>query len=132
MTQRILIVEDDPLTAQVYDASLRRCGFDVRIAPDGQRALDLLWEFQPTAVLLDWRLSQVTGEEFLRHVRAAEFFEALPVIVYTSGFTPEVVATAVAAGANRVLDKATLSPLTLAEAVRHLPDDFACAPMLAA
>ena len=44
---RILVVEDDTDIADVLQRSLRLEGYDVRVAPDGQAALDEAWGSDP-------------------------------------------------------------------------------------
>ena len=67
---RVLVVEDDPDIGDVVRRSLRREGYDVRLAPDGAAALDEAAVFEPDAVVLDLGLPQVDGLEVSQRLRA--------------------------------------------------------------
>jgi two-component system response regulator MprA len=67
---RVLVVEDDPDIGDVVRRSLRREGYDVRLANDGSEALDEAAVFEPDAVVLDLGLPKVDGIEVSRRLRA--------------------------------------------------------------
>jgi two-component system response regulator MprA len=67
---RVLVVEDDPDIGDVVRRSLRREGYDVRLASDGSEALDEAAVFEPDAVVLDLGLPKVDGIEVSRRLRA--------------------------------------------------------------
>jgi len=67
---RVLVVEDDPDIGDVVRRSLRREGYDVRLAEDGGTALDEAAVFEPDAVVLDLGLPQVDGLEVSKRLRA--------------------------------------------------------------
>ena len=67
---RALVVEDDPDIGDVVRRSLRREGYDVRLAADGSEALDEAAVFEPDAVVLDLGLPKVDGIEVSRRLRA--------------------------------------------------------------
>ena len=67
---RVLVVEDDPDIGDVVRRSLRREGYDVRLAADGSEALNEAALFEPDAVVLDLGLPQVDGIEVSRRLRA--------------------------------------------------------------
>ncbi|HET7677699.1 MAG TPA: response regulator [Candidatus Limnocylindrales bacterium] len=62
--RRILVVDDDPATADVISAALEGRPFEVRCAPDGQAALALIAEWPPSLVLLDLTMPRMSGDEF--------------------------------------------------------------------
>ncbi len=68
--QRVLVVEDEPMVAEVVDRYLRRDGYAVRVVGDGTTALAELERFQPDLVVLDIMLPGVDGLEVCRQVRA--------------------------------------------------------------
>ena len=67
----ILIVEDDPAIRQTVEYSLRRAGFDVSSAADGNQGLALAQEANPDLVLLDLMLPGMDGYEIARRLRSA-------------------------------------------------------------
>lgn len=66
---RILVVEDDPDSAMILEAYLRRDGFEVEIARDGVQAVDLFASWRPNLVLLDLMLPRLSGTEVLSRIR---------------------------------------------------------------
>ena len=68
MKRRILVVEDDSSSARVLCDNLLYEGFDVALAPDGDRALKEHHAFNPDLVLLDLALPKVDGFEVCRRL----------------------------------------------------------------
>jgi two-component system, OmpR family, response regulator MprA len=67
---RVLVVEDDVDIAGVLRRSLDKEGYEVRIAADGESALDAAGLFEPDAVVLDLGLPRLDGVEVCRRLRA--------------------------------------------------------------
>jgi two-component system response regulator MprA len=66
---RVLVVEDDVDIAGVLRRSLDKEGYEVRIAADGEAALDEAGLFEPDAVVLDLGLPRLDGVEVCRRLR---------------------------------------------------------------
>ena len=79
--ERILVVEDEPMVAEVVERYLRRDGHDVLVVHDGVAALEAFDRFQPDLVVLDLMLPGVDGTEVCRRVRARS---QTPVIMLTA------------------------------------------------
>ena len=71
MKQRVLVVDDEPAVRESLDRALRVAGYDVDLAPDGQRALDVLSVGDHDAVVLDVAMPGVDGIEVCSRIRAA-------------------------------------------------------------
>ncbi|MBL8737593.1 MAG: response regulator transcription factor [Planctomycetes bacterium] len=72
-TQRstqVLLVEDEPLTAEVFARALSRDGHEVEVARDGLQALRRLRDRAPSLVVLDMSLPTLSGAEVVREIRA--------------------------------------------------------------
>src|SRR3954469_13240183 len=80
-TPRVLIVEDDEEIAQALQRSLRLEGYEVRLAPDGEKALADARSYVPDLVLLDLGLPGVDGMEVARRLRADG---DVPILVLTA------------------------------------------------
>jgi two-component system, OmpR family, response regulator MprA len=78
---RVLVVEDDDEIAQVLQRSLRLDGYDVRIAGDGQAALDQAASYHPDLVILDLGLPKIDGIEVAQRLRAAD---DVPILMLTA------------------------------------------------
>ena len=51
--KKILIIEDDPIVAHVFERMLDREGYATAIASNGAQGLDRVMSFEPDALLLD-------------------------------------------------------------------------------
>jgi two-component system response regulator MprA len=67
---RVLVVEDDVDIAGVLRRSLDKEGYEVRVAGDGEDALEQSSVFEPDAVVLDLGLPKLDGVEVCRKLRA--------------------------------------------------------------
>jgi len=66
----ILVVDDEPTVTEVVSIYLKRAGYRVIVASDGQSALDVLESQSPDLVVLDLMLPKVDGLEITRWLRA--------------------------------------------------------------
>lgn len=83
---RVLLVEDEPLTAEVFARALTRDGHRVDVACDGLQALRRLHDHPPSILVLDMSLPALPGAEIVRRLRA-EGHTQLPIVV-VSGSAP--------------------------------------------
>jgi two-component system response regulator MprA len=78
---RVLVVEDDEEIALVLQRSLRLEGYEVRIAGDGEAALDQSAAFNPDLVILDLGLPKLDGIEVARRLRKSD---DVPILMLTA------------------------------------------------
>ena len=78
---RVLVVEDDEEIALVLQRSLRLEGYEVRIAGDGEAALDQSAAFNPDLVILDLGLPKLDGIDVARRLRSAD---DVPILMLTA------------------------------------------------
>ncbi|HYI15484.1 MAG TPA: response regulator transcription factor [Thermomicrobiales bacterium] len=81
MAGTILVVDDEPSIVEVVSIYLRREGFTVLTAFDGESALALAREHQPDLILLDIMLPKQSGLEITRTLRMER---AVPIILLTA------------------------------------------------
>jgi two-component system, OmpR family, response regulator MprA len=99
---RVLVVEDDEEIAQVLQRSLRLEGYEVRVAGDGETALDQSAAFNPDLVILDLGLPKLDGMEVARRLRAAD---DVPILMLTARDALEARVEGLDAGADDYLVK---------------------------
>src|SRR5689334_10057273 len=68
----ILLVEDEPVTAEVFARALLRDGHSVHVARDGLQAVHKLREHPPDLLVLDLGLPHLPGKEILERVRSGD------------------------------------------------------------
>ena len=117
--KKLLIIEDDAIVAGVYRKLFEKEGYEVEVAPDGQAGFFRIHETKPDAVLLDLMLPKIDGMDILKKIRAQRAFENLPVIVFTNSYLPEMVQSALKAGAHRVFHKSSVAPREITRAVNE-------------
>jgi two-component system cell cycle response regulator len=67
---RVLIAEDDPISARLLQASLLKWGYEVMVTRDGLEALAALGQPNaPRLAILDWMMPQMDGPEVIREIR---------------------------------------------------------------
>ena len=77
---RILVVDDEEPIAKILDFNLRKEGYDVIVANDGEKAVELAFSEDPDLILLDLMLPKKDGMEVCREVRAQK---NIPIIMLT-------------------------------------------------
>jgi len=83
-TPYILIAEDERGQAEILKYNLEEEGFRVGVAPDGQRAIDMIQEAVPDLLVLDWMLPELSGIKIMKKLRATTDTKLLPVIMLTA------------------------------------------------
>lgn len=102
---------------------MRRDGYDVTAAEDGEEALRQVAMQRPDVVILDWLIPKVPGVEVLRTVKADERSRDIPVLVLSNSSRDEDRDRARELGAAGYLVKADLSLVDLRARVRDLLGD---------
>ncbi len=108
--QRILIIDDDPLSREFLEEAASSLGYATVSAPDGETGLARLAEEPVDLVLTDLRMPGVDGIEVVG--RAAELAPEVPVVVVTAHGTIETAIEAMRRGATDFLLK-PCTPATL-------------------
>ena len=78
---KILVVDDEEPIAKILDFNLRKEGYDVIVANDGEKAVELAFSEDPDLILLDLMLPKKDGMEVCREVRAKK---NIPIIMLTA------------------------------------------------
>lgn len=106
----ILVVDDDPSILKLVQTLLNRAGMDAILVENATAAAQALKKKPlPNLMILDMMLPDVSGLEFLRQVRAKEFFDPLPVLILSALADPQQIRDGLSAGADRYLTKPYLA-----------------------
>ena len=115
---RIMLLEDDATFRDLVATAMRRAGYDVHTAPDGQAGWDGLDKAAPELILLDLAMPRLDGLSFLRRLRAHEKWGSVPVLVISANSS--AAETAVTQGAQGYLLKSRFSMPELQESVHDI------------
>jgi len=106
-TPYILVVEDDAFLVRAYEVMLTSQGYSVRIAADGEAALEHIQSAEPPGlILLDLMLPRKSGFEVLEAMGTNEAARAIPVIVLSNLGQPADMERATTLGAKAYFVKA--------------------------
>lgn len=101
----ILLIEDDPLSARLADLILTFEGYEVTIASDGVKGLEMAKDACPDLVLLDLMLPGIDGLEVLTQLRACPKTAGARVVIVSSKAQVEDKEAAAEIGADAYLTK---------------------------
>jgi CheY-like chemotaxis protein len=79
----ILIADDDPNNQRMLSYTLRKNGFEVRIAGNGEIALSMLTESPTDLAIVDMAMPVMDGLTLLRRMRSDAHLNQIPVIILT-------------------------------------------------
>ena len=80
----ILIVEDNEMNRDMLSRRLKRRGYEVLVAVDGEMGIDLARTQAPDLILMDMSLPLIDGWEATRRLKADETLAHIPVIALTA------------------------------------------------
>jgi two-component system chemotaxis sensor kinase CheA len=117
---RVLVVDDALTVRELQRSILRRAGYEVETAADGQAALRALAERPADLVLTDVEMPGLDGYALTAAIRAAPELASLPVIILSSRGDEEDRRRGLDAGADAYLVKRDFDAAALLGAVRRL------------
>jgi diguanylate cyclase (GGDEF)-like protein len=117
--KRIMIAEDDDLTASIIKHRLERLGYEVIHVTDGAAVLERVPDADVSLLILDVKMPYVDGFEALRRLRSIRALRHLPVMMVTSMGNEEDIAHGFALGADDYLVK-PFSPIELQARVQRM------------
>ena len=103
--KRILIVDDEPDVRELVVFRMRRSGYDVIEAKNGEEAFELAVAELPDLVVADVMMPRVDGFELTRRLRAEVKTQRIPVILLTAKSQEADVSQGFDAGADDYLKK---------------------------
>jgi DNA-binding response OmpR family regulator len=84
MPSRILIIDDEPNIVLSLEFLMKREGFDVAVAGDGEAALRAMAEQRPDLVILDVMMPKLNGFEVCQRIRAEPALRGVRVLMLTA------------------------------------------------
>tara|TARA_R110000782_G_scaffold9340_3_gene30177 strand:+ start:8644 stop:9027 length:384 start_codon:yes stop_codon:yes gene_type:complete len=80
----ILLVEDNEMNRDMLSRRLKRKGYEVLLAIDGQQGIDMCLSVRPDLMLLDMSLPVKDGWQVAREMKASESLQTIPIIALTA------------------------------------------------
>lgn len=100
-----LIAEDSRIQAKILENRLIQGGYEVAVAGDGGKALELARQRKPDIIISDIEMPRVTGYEFCRAVKQDPQLRQVPVILLSTLAEPEDIIRGLDAGADNYVTK---------------------------
>ncbi len=105
MAKRILIADDEPNIVISLEFLMKREGFEVAVANDGEAALRQFTQAQPDLVLLDVMMPRKSGYEVCQEIRAHPEWRSTKIIMLTAKGRETEIAKGLALGADDYMTK---------------------------
>lgn len=115
---KVLLVDDDPFIADMYTLKLREANFEVALATDGKKGLEMIRHGGYDAILLDIVLPLMDGFAILQELRR-EKTDHPPIILLTNLGQKEDVDRGLALGAVDYVIKAHFTPTEVVEKLQQ-------------
>ena len=100
MSNKILIVDDEPFNLDLLEQELTEQGYVIERANDGAEALQKVPSFLPDVILLDYMMPKMNGLEVVKQLKQDERYKGIPVILLTAKASQEDKVKGLDAGAD--------------------------------
>jgi DNA-binding response OmpR family regulator len=124
MSRKILVADDEPNIVISLEYLMKREGYTVLVARDGQEALDMIERERPELVLLDVMMPKKSGLEVCQAVRASEELQATKILMLTAKGRDTDLAKGLALGADAYMTK----PFSTRELVQKVAEMLGAQP----
>ena len=120
MAIKILLAEDELQLVDMYSRKFELEGFEVQIAEDGKKAINILKVFTPDIALLDVMMPEVDGLEVLEYIKTTPELNKVITVMLTNMADQETAERIYELGATEYLVKAEITPLEVTNKVKSL------------
>jgi DNA-binding response OmpR family regulator len=118
--KKILVAEDDRFLLSAYNIKLKREGFEIITAMDGEEVLAVLKKVKPDLIILDLIMPKKDGFTVLKELKANEKWRDIPVLVASNLGQEEDIQLCKELGAADFIVKSDLSMTDLIEKIKKL------------
>ena len=122
--KKLLVADDEPNIVISLEYLMKREGYQVLVATDGNQALEAIQREQPALVLLDVMMPGKTGFEVCQAVRADPALDGVRILMLTAKGRETDVSKGLALGANAYMTK----PFSTRELVQKVAELLEAAP----
>ena len=80
----ILIADDEPNQIELMKFNLEKNGFSIKLAYNGEQALETIYEKKPDLLIVDWMMPKMSGIELCRILRSNKDTKQLPIMMLSA------------------------------------------------
>ncbi len=123
--QPLFLVEDDPLMSRMYERAFKTSGFDVKMAFDGEEAINTLklTDLKPVIVVLDVMMPKKSGFDVLSFMKSEDKLKNIPVVLLTNLSGEQDAKKGLDLGAVEYLVKSNFTPKEIVEKVKKISEE---------
>ena len=121
---KILLIEDDRPTIDIYKTAFEFSGFDIDIVDLGERAIDTVKKIEegkklpPDLIMLDLILPDMSGVDILKEIKKGEKTKKIPVFVFSNYADSELEKMDKEKKPDKIILKTNHSPMEIVEMVK--------------
>lgn len=116
--KRILLVEDDIPTVDIYKTALNSAKFEVDVANFGKEAIEKAMSKKPDLIILDFILPDLSGIEVLKEIKKDEKTKDIPVFMLTNYIDSQTEKEGYDLGLEKFILKTDYTPTEIAEMLK--------------
>lgn len=120
MKHLIMVVEDEEALALLLKYNLEKEGYDVIVEARGNKVLGEVEKHQPSVIVLDWMLPEMSGVEICKLIRSKPDIKNIPIIILTAKGEEEDKIKGLSAGADDYVTKPFSVPELMARVKTQL------------
>lgn len=105
MKKKILIIEDEKMVNYFLETRLKKEGFNVEIALNGQEALHKVYNKGYDLILTDMMIPNISGLELIMRIKKSELNSNVPILVLSGLSSADLIVDVLAIGVNDYITK---------------------------
>lgn len=120
----LFLSEDDPLMSRMYEREFKANGFDLKIAFDGEEAINTLKliDPKPAVAVVDVMMPKKSGFDVLRFMKSDKHLKDVPVVLLTNLSGEADAKKGLELGATTYLVKSKYSPKEVVEKIKEIAE----------
>jgi DNA-binding response OmpR family regulator len=117
MAKKILIVEDEKVLLDLLEKRMKKEGYDVAVAHDGEEGMEKIREYGPDLILLDIVMPKKDGMQVMEELSADPELKKIPVVIISNSGQPVEIDRIKKLGARDWLVKTEFDPKEVVDIV---------------
>lgn len=120
----LFLVEDDPLMSRMYERAFRASDFDVKMAFDGEEAINILknGDYFPGIAVLDVMMPKKSGFDVLRFIKSESKLKDIPVVLLTNLSGATEAKKGLDLGALEYIVKSDFTPREIVDKIKEISE----------